>query len=285
MNLCIQTYTMARGREASRPMDIKALCAFTRKLGLDAIDWCGTHGLDPREIRRVTDDFGIRNVCHTIFGADLDQPSPATRAPGRDAFRAGLDIARTLGANMVMLPPKGNPAHGRGQSFRNYVSGLNEVMPDAKAAGIAVTVEHFPTTTSPFVSSDDLNRAVAEVPGLKICFDNGNVTTAGEKAGDAFRKNAAHVVHAHFKDFEFFDHEEPGSRQGLDGRWMRSALVGEGGVDQRGTLQAMKDCGFAGHINFEYEGSQLTPTEATIVGVRRIRRWMKEIGIAYDFAR
>ena len=280
MKMSIQTYTMARLREAGESFGVKRLCAFTRdEVGLDAIDWCGLHGHEPDEVRRVTDGYGLRNICYT-FGCDLNFPTPEERAPARDAFKQGIDIALTLGADMIMLPVKGKDGCAREEAFRNYVAGLREVMPIAADAGITVTAEHFPDPRSPFVSSDDLNRAVAEVPELRTCFDNGNVSTAGENAGDAFRANASHVVHAHFKDFAFFDEEEEGSRVSLDGRYRRSVLVGDGDVDQVGSLRAMSECGYSGYINFEYEGSDMTPWDATTEGVRRIHQWMDELGIA-----
>ena len=38
--------------------DLRGLCEIMRELGLDGIDWIGTHGLDPRDIRRMTELSG-----------------------------------------------------------------------------------------------------------------------------------------------------------------------------------------------------------------------------------
>ena len=281
MKLCIQTYTMARQRSGDKPFEVAGLCAFTRRMKIEAIDWCGVYGVDPAEVRRITDDHGIKNVCYT-FHADLNFPTPQERAPGREAFQQGVEVAKILGANMIMLPVSGKEALGREASFGNYVAGLREVMDVAKQAGVTVTVEHFPARWSPFISSDDVNRAVAEVPDLRICFDNGNVTTAGENAGEAFRRSAGHIVHAHFKDWKECEPDAPNARLFLDGKSRFATLVGDGDVDQTGSLRAMRDCGFEGYINFEYEGSELTPREATAVGVRRIRGWMRQLDIPVE---
>jgi hydroxypyruvate isomerase len=42
-------------------------------------------------------------------------------------------------------------------------------------------------------------------------------------------------------------------------------------------LKAMKEGGYAGYIDFEYEGREYTPRQATIEGVRRMREMMASL--------
>ena len=272
----MMTYTMARGLKPGRPFDVKGLCQFTRELGLDAVDWVTTYGRDPREIRKVTDDQGLRNICYTFF-CDLNFPTPAERASGRDAFMRGIETAVVLGADKVMLPVPGKTEFTREESFQHVVAGLAEVVEFADEAGVTVTVEHFPSHLSPFVVSEDVNRAVAEIPQLRVTYDNGNVTTGGEGTCEGFIRSAGYIVHAHFKDFVVCPEGYPGARRCLDGKYRAPALVGDGEVDQMGSLRAMKECAYAGYINFEYEGSQYSPRSATIEGVRRIREMIASL--------
>jgi sugar phosphate isomerase/epimerase len=271
MKISMMTYTMARGRKADEKFDVKALCEFTRELKLEAVDWCGTYGHDPKEIRRTMDDFGLKTVCYTA-GCDLNFPTAAERAPGRETFKKMMEIANILGADKIMLPVGGKRDIPREQSFRNYMSGLHEVIGVAEKAGVTVTVENFPSATSPFIVSADVNRAVAELPQLRTTFDNGNVTCGGEPAPDGFKNSAQWVIHSHFKDWTLVP--EGSGLKCLDGKCRKGALVGDGTVDQIGCLRAMKEYGYKGYINFEYEGSDLTPRQATIEGVRRMREWM-----------
>jgi len=274
VKISMMTYTMARGRKKDEKFDVKGLCEFTRELGLDAVDWVTTYEYDPREIRQVTDDYGLKNICHT-FSCDLNFPSPHERAPGRDRFKRGIDAALVLGADMVMLPVKGREGLSREQSRSNVIAGLKEVVGFAEDAGVTVTVEHFSSPTAPFIVSADVNGAVAEVPQLRVTYDNGNLTTGGETAADGFFNSARYIVHAHFKDFARCSESDPGARRYLDGNWYRAVLVGDGDVDQAGSVRAMKKCGYQGYINFEYEGSDYSPREATIEGVRRIRELIR----------
>ena len=276
MNISMMTYTMARGLQKDERFDVKALCEFTRELNLDSIDWVTTYGYDPREIRRITDDYELKNICFT-FQCALSFPMPPERAPGRDQFKRGVETAVILGADKIMLPVKGKPGFSREQSFWNVVAGLQEVIEFAEQLGVLVTVEHFPSPTSPFITSADVNRAVKEVPGLRITYDNGNVTTGGETAAEGFRRSAEHIVHAHFKDFAICLEDAPGARLCLDGKYRRPVLVGDGDVDQMEAMRAMKEWGYTGYIDFEYEGGEYTPREATIEGVRRMRQMMASL--------
>ena len=96
----------------------------------------------------------------------------------------------------------------------------------------------------------------------------------GESAPESFLKSAPYVIHVHFKDFAIVPE---GAMQCLDGKFRLGVLVGDGTVDQVGTLRAMKEHGYAGYINFEYEGREYAPREATIEGVRRMRQWIASL--------
>jgi len=277
MKISMMTYTMARGLKQGEKFDVKGLCEFTRQLSLDAVDWVTTYGYEPREIRRITDGFGLTNICYTFF-CDLNFATPAERATGRDAFKKGIETAVVLGADKVMLPIGGKQNLTREQSFRNWIEGLREVIDFADAAKVTVTIENFPHYLSPFIVSADVNRAVAEIPQLRITYDNGNVITGGEPAPEGFIRSAKYVVHSHFKDFTACKEGDRGAMRCLDGKFRRAVLVGDGEVDQVGCLRAMKQHGYAGCINFEYEGYEYTPRDATIEGVRRLREWIASLG-------
>ncbi len=275
MKISMMTYTMSRGVKDMDDFDAVELCEFTRELGLEAIDWVRTYGYDPKELRQITDDHGLRNICHTFF-CDLNFRHSDERAEGRDDFKRGIEAAVALGADKVMLPVSGKTEFTRAESRQNVIAGLKEVIGFADDAGVTVTVENFPHHLSPFIVSADVNAAIDEIPQLRVTFDNGNVTTGGEDAPDGFLNSAEYVVHAHFKDWKVCSPDDPGARIGMDGNYRRAVLVGDGDVDQVGCIQAMADYGYDGYINFEYEGSELTPREATIEGVRRMREWIAD---------
>jgi sugar phosphate isomerase/epimerase len=216
MHISLQTWTLAGGVPQNVPLTPDDVCQLANELEVDGVDWVGTHGFDAGEIRHAMDVAGLKTVCYT-FMPDINVETPAERAAARDVFAREIETATTLGAPIVMLPVDGKPGLSRGDSFSRVIDTLGGVLEIAESANITVTLEHFPLPTSPFVTSDDLSRAVAELPNLRITCDLGNLTTGGEGARDGYLANADHVVHVHAKDFALC--EANGAEfVGLDGR-------------------------------------------------------------------
>ena len=104
---------------------------------------------------------------------------------------------------------------------------------------------------------------------------DGQVLLGGEDPAASFARCAAHVIHAHFKDWV---RAAPGAgMEALDGRRYTPALIGEGVVDQKACLAAMQSAGYGGHINIEYEGNQYLPDDATRRAARCLRERMVEL--------
>ncbi len=270
MKLAMMSYTMSRQVRKS-DFDLAGMCRLAQELDLEGVDLVSTHGRSPRAIRRVLDDHGLKTVCHT-FGADLNHPDAAGRRAGLEAVRRGLEAAAILGADKIMIVTPGRARTPRAVSRRQFIAGLREVMPLARKAGITVTIENFPGADSPFVVAADVLEAIREVPGLKLTYDNGNVMTGGEDPADSFRQCAAHAVHAHFKDWEVV--APAAGRAGVDGRHYRPALIGEGILDHRSCLAAMKKAGYAGYIDLEYEGDRYPAAEAVRRAAAFLRPWL-----------
>ncbi len=276
MKISMMTYTMARGLKEGEQFDARGLCEFTRELELDSVDWVSTYHYAPAEIRELMNDYGLKTAAHT-FSCDLNFPTSAERAAGYDIFKRGIETAVILGTDIIMLPTGGKNGFTRDEARDNYLSGLEEVISFADDAGVTVTVENFTHYLSPFITSTDMKLAIARIPQLRVTFDNGNVTTGGETAAKGFNNNAQYIVHAHFKDWKICSPDEKSVMRFLDGKCRHAVLVGDGDVDQLGGLRAMADYGYEGCINFEYEGNELSPREATVEGVRRMREWMAEV--------
>ena len=115
-----------------------------------------------------------------------------------------------------------------------------------------MSVENFPGKISPVVTADDFYELKAEVPELKLTFDNGNADS-GEDQIESLRRCFKDVIHVHFKDWERRDDAREGWREMSDGKFYRAALIGEGAVDSRATLRELEALGYTGYINIEYE--------------------------------
>jgi sugar phosphate isomerase/epimerase len=267
MKISMMSYTMARG-EWGKNHDIEELCKFTRELDLEGIDWVTTYGVDPEEIRRISDDYGLKTVCYTFF-VDINFPDKKDRQSGIDKIKEGIEIALILGTDKIMLPIGGKDGFSREQSKRNVIAGLKNAVEIGKEYGVTITVEHFSDRRGPFVVSADINEALKEVPALRVTYDNGNVYVGGEDPVAGFVNSSEAIVHAHFKDWELSTNEN--GLRGHDGRTYIGALVGEGLIDHKSIVEAMKKSNYTGYINFEYEGSKYEPKDATIKGINYLR--------------
>lgn len=269
MKLSLMSYTLARqGWDKDGTFDFVGMARLAQELAIDGVDVVTTYGVDPREVRRVLEDHGLRTVCHT-FGADLNHATRGERSHGVDEIKEGIEIAVALGTDKVMVCTGGKPATPRAISRRQIIAGLAEGSEFARRAGIMVTVENHQMAESPFIGSADILEAVREVPGLKITFDGGNALTGDEDPALSFERSAAHVVHAHCKDWI----ESPaGWISALNGHRYDAALVGEGVVDHQAVLTAMQRANYAGYINLEYEGTRYKADEATCRAAAYLRR-------------
>lgn len=273
MKLCMMSYTMYRQVKSGR-FDFKGMCALARKLDLDAVDVVTLSGYSAKEIRKMLDDHGLKAACHT-FMADLNFADTAGRMAGVDTIKAGMDAAVELGAPVAMIPTPGKDVVPRDVTRSRYIRGLQESCVLARQAGVILTVENFPGATSPYVVSSDLLEAVREVPGLKITFDSGNAFSGGEDAAVSFVRSAEHVVHCHFKDWSRVPAGQ--GMEGMDGHWYDRDLIGEGVLDHKAVLQAMKNAGYKGYIDIEYEGDKYPAGEAVGKAARYLRGLMTSL--------
>lgn len=265
MRYSMMSYTMSR----QPGFNISGMLSLTAELKLAGVDFVTLYDRSAKDLRKMADDFGVPVICHTFY-ADLNAASPDARVKGLDDCKRGIEAAVELGAPVAMIPTpekKGLDRHG---SRRNWIEGLKEAVAFSTRAGISLTVENFPGVESPFVVANELLEAVREAPGLKITYDNGNAAS-GEDPAASFTASARHVVHAHFKDWTVSDSPRDGFRPMRDGRYYQPALVGEGVVDHRACLAAMRAAGYTGCINIEYEGNAYPAGDAVRKAVDYLR--------------
>ena len=267
LNLSMMSYTMSRQPEH---FSLEGMLELTKELDLAGIDFVRLHDRTPGELRRMCDDLDTPVVAHTFF-ATLNDPTPDGRQQAVDAAKQSIEDAVVLGAPVAMVPTPGKAGEDRDEARKRWIAGLAEVAPFAEDASVTLTVENFPGAFSPFITADDFFEAKQAIPSLRLTYDNGNVA-GGEDPAESFRRCADDVVHIHFKDWYVREEAAEGHTPMLDGRHFRSALIGEGDIDQQSCLAAIKASGYRGCVNIEYEGNDYTPDEA----VRRAVAYLRE---------
>lgn len=270
MKLAVMSYAMEVGGWDFSGKGVAELCQFTCDQGIDGIDWCSVHGHDPKEVRKIMDDHGLTTVCYTV-GADLNFPEHSDRLPGLETIRKTLETAAILGTDKIMVPIPPKNGLSAAESRRNNIKGLGEAVDIARSYDIALTIEHMHGKESPFVTSTDINEAIAAVPDLKVTFDSGNCLTGGEPSAEAFRMSKDAIVHVHFKDWVVSS--DCSGLSGADGRYYIPALIGEGIVDHESVLRAMLLNDYKGYIDIEYEARVYTPRDTVI----KVKKYITEL--------
>ena len=260
MKLCMMSYTMAR-----QGVGVEDIVRCAEELGLEGIDWVTTYGRDPAELRRLSEAAGLQIACHTFSLASF----PAGDG-WLDEAKKGIDDAVVLGAPVVMIPTQNRPEYDRDEFRCRWIDALEQIAPMAREANVVLTTANFPGCGSAFVTSSDFHMAKKRIPDLKLTFDNGNAA-GGEDPVACFKACADDVVHIHLKDWTVSNEPQEGFRPMLDGRYFKSALIGEGDMPTAACWQAFREAGYDRFINIEYEGDDIPVEEAMHRAVAYLR--------------
>ncbi|MBO4633219.1 MAG: sugar phosphate isomerase/epimerase [Lentisphaeria bacterium] len=215
--------------------------------GMTAIDWVTTHGNDPRELKKISQDAGLKIAAHTMVKYKFLRREPDYL----DEFKYSLDDACELEAPILMIPPFARKDQKSLEDDRKaWTEYYAQVCPLAQEAGITLTLESTGLRDSPIVTADEVLEVIGQVPGLKLVFDIGNTATADDPI-QAYRKLREHVVHIHLKDRKIYDREEPGSLLKRNGKYFRPAVIGEGDLGLKKFWEEVDSRGRKLYVNLE----------------------------------
>ncbi|MCX7598619.1 MAG: sugar phosphate isomerase/epimerase [Armatimonadetes bacterium] len=221
--------------------------------GVDISDW-NVKGHSNSELARMIGDAGLVVSCY-ISGADLTVPEGPEKSAAIDYLRRRLDDAAELGARTVLFTTGvAREGQRRTEARRNVAAGLGQLLPEARARGIVLTIEDFGAPQSPYQTSDEcLETCELAGPDLMLTYDTGNMVMGDEDPVTFLYAVADKVVHAHAKDWESLPCEADGLPS-RSGRKYRGTVVGRGVLDYPAIIAALKQIGYRGYLSFEYEG-------------------------------
>lgn len=255
---------MALSLSALKP---EAVVAEAVKFGMKGIDWTGTWfgngygAYHPEYLKKISGDAGLKVVCYIAFLQRLVYRQP----DGGEKLQRELDRAALCGADKILIPTL--PLDGitdRRENQKRWLEVVSQAAEECRTRNLTPTIENFPGALSPCVTPEDFLLFHDAVPNLRLTFDVGNAWTGGDPV-ESFRRTLPWTVHMHFKDFHCRPDEAPGFWRGLDGRWYQAAAIGEGDFDYPPMLRAIRESGYSGWINVEYEAK----TYSQLEGVRR----------------
>ncbi len=198
------------------------------------------HGLGPSDLLQLCRDSGLE-ISAVGGGPNLVDPRCARETVG--LFREFLDLSVILGPRIVTAESKGKPdGLSEEEAWRSVVATVGEICRYAESVGAVLAIE--PAGVC-FIRDHEMWFRLAEAvgsPSLKVNYDPANIVHAGRDPVDAARALAPHIVHTHAKDYPY--------------NWRQvqqqaNVPAGEGVVDYRAYLHALREAGYEGYLTIE----------------------------------
>jgi inosose dehydratase len=269
---------------------------------LDEMAECGYEGTelgpwsylptDPAALRRELDARKLALVAAfcPVTLHDRDR-RPASLRTARET----IDLLAAAGATVLVLADAGDerraaiagrvPADGSSGfshgEWRRFSDGVNDIARRARERGL-ITAFH-PHAATYVERPEEIARLMRDTdPSLVgLCLDTGHVAYGGGDPAEIARAHARRVRHVHLKDMRRDVRADALARH-LDFRQAVGmdvfAPLGEGSLDLRGTLNALRAAGYAGWLIVEQDVRLgVSQRAAPRRDARHSRRYLKEL--------
>ncbi|MFD0710711.1 sugar phosphate isomerase/epimerase family protein [Paenibacillus sp. GCM10027626] len=283
MKLGLSSYSLSRAIQANE-MTI-----------FDAISWVKEHGgehieivpfgfdLDPemiKQIRNHAEQVGIElsNYC---IGANFAVDSEEEYEKEIARVMKEVDNAAALGVKLMRHDVASRPD----VAVSNFMADLpklaeacRRIADHAAQYGITTSVENH----GYYIQASDRVQALVHAvnrPNFRTTLDIGNFMCADEESVAATKKNLPIASMVHIKDFYLRPANENPGRGWFPttaGNYLRGAIAGQGDIDMRGVLRAVKQSGYDGYLSIEFEGMEDCRLGSEI-GLENVRRIWDEV--------
>ncbi len=214
---------------------------------------------------------GVYSVANNFVQSD-----PAARAASVQKIADGVDNAVHFGAKTVRVFG-GDLAPGISyeQGLLWIIDGLKEAAVYAYENQITLALENHGKLAGRSDQVETILSAVAS-PALKANPDTGNFLLVHQASHLAVASLAARAAMCHFKDFHVVPDNYSGfAYVGTEGLKFAGTAIGEGDVDLPDCISALRQAGFDGWLNIEYEGEE-DPSVAVARSIDYTRRLLAE---------
>ena len=238
---------------------------------IDAVDWITCHNTPAKELKKLSDDAGLKIVAYTDFATKFQNGEDGWE----DEYRTMFDNAATLGAPVVMIPPFAIKDKSLSEAYKLWKEYYVKATEEAKNYPFTLTLESTGMATSPIVTGEEVLEILQAAPGLKVTFDEGNTSTACDPL-KAYALIKDYVVHFHLKDWLIYDEPAEGTFPNRDGRHRANIIIGEGDLDLKAfwdivTPEQKKNC-YVNLETFDFTG-KMPKKEAMKKVADLLRNW------------
>lgn len=248
--------------------DVPSILGEINKLGVDGVELLDYFWRDRQseisDVEIALKDTGLQVGIYSVSN-NFVTPDKIERASQIDMIKAGVDSACNFGAKIVRVF-SGNEMEGiqYDDAFAWVVEGLMKAADYAYGNGVTLALENHGTLFAKSEQVESIIKAVAS-PALKANPDTANFLLVHEASHEAVDRLATRAAMVHFKDFTLVPDDYEGfAYQSIDGTKYTGTAIGEGDIALWDCLLSLRQAGFDGWLNIEYEAG-----EDPITGVAR----------------
>ncbi len=250
-----------------------------KALGIECVDFhagmMAPAATAAERIRAALSKTGL-TLSSLSLGNDFNRENPKEFKAQVDGVKEWIRVAAELRAPVSRIfggslgqKERDDPA-AKAKGRQRILDGLGAVVKEAEKNGLLLAIENHGGLPCTAEEQVDVIRAVNS-PSLKATVDVGNYLDGDQEAHIGTRVAAPQAGYVHFKDVK----KVPDAAARF-GRKLEACALGEGGVDLRACLDALKKAGYDGVVALEYDG-----VEAETTGVPKSVAYMKKVMRGY----
>jgi inosose dehydratase len=238
---------------------------------------------DPDELRATLDSAGLRLVAGFIA---VVLHEPQQRAAALDEVRKQVGTLAAAGANVLVVAAAfGDNGYERHETLsKEGWKALAESVRAAQdiAAGWSLNLALHPHAGTAVETSEEVSTLL-HMTNVAICLDTGHLYLGGADVAQVARDAGARVRHVHLKDVDAELASRVRSRELTYAAAVRAGLyrpLGEGDVDLRAVLDALRAGGYDGWYVFEQDtalDSEPAPLDGPVRSARQSLAFFREL--------
>ena len=241
-------------------LDIPGFIQEAKRLGVQGVELLDFFWRDiPAEmpgVQAALQDTGLAVGVYSVAN-NFVSSHESERAANVHKIRDGVDMAVGFGAQTVrVFGGDVVPEFTYEQALLWIIEGLTDAARYAYDHGVTLALENHGKLCGRSDQVETILNAVGS-PALKANPDTGNFLLVHQPSHLAVAALAPRAAMCHFKDFRAVPDDYQGfAYTGIEGVKFAGTAIGEGEVDLADCVTALRQAGFDGWLNIEYEGEE-----------------------------
>lgn len=234
-------------------MTFEDMVRFAKKSGFDGLDLMSFNlTVSGAQAKEILERYGIvlssANVIVPFASAMCEEEYQGILAQAK----SDIDECCLAGAKQIMLVPAVyNLPEGLTMeaSVQNCIRALNELVVYCKEKNVIMSTETLESAEVAYCTCGEMLRIFDNVEGLKYTHDTGNPIVGLENPLSVYEMFKDNVSYVHFKEYAYVDDDEAIICR--NGKKVKRVPFGQGVIDFKGHLKALKENHYDGFINLE----------------------------------